>query len=82
MHWHGEEDAKGHKKMMLIYIYYIYIYIYKDVLKGVARMPYTNFTAWRSAQQSMREAFFYISRQVPDLQKRLAMPNNSNLFYA
>ena len=57
MHWHGEEDAKGHKKMMLI-IYIIYIYIYKDVLKGVARMPYTNFTAWRSAQQSMREAFF------------------------
>ena len=29
MHWHGEEDAKGHKKMMLIiYIIYIYIYIY------------------------------------------------------
>ena len=34
-----------------------------DILKGTARMPYTNFSAWRSAQQSddhMRKAFAHL----------------------
>ena len=57
----------------------------EDVMKGIARMPYTNFSAWRSAQQSdstMRRAYAHLtagtrpskkSTNVKDLKSILRM---------